>query len=226
VYAPPLVPSLTSHVAVEAELLDQALSPGARVLDAGCGRRTRLADHRDQISELVGIDMDEEACAANEALDAGFVSDLCAPLPFPDGSFDVVYSNFVIEHLEQPPAAFAEWRRVLRPGGALIVLTSNRASPPLLLADLMPQRLRLGLKRAGAGVAERDVIPAHYRANTPRRLRTQLSDAGFRAIRVEHVATLHRYAERAPRIAAVVREFERRLPATLRSTIVGLYRAI
>lgn len=220
------MPSLTSHVAVEADLLAQALSPGARVLDAGCGRRTRLADHRDQISELVGIDVDEDACAANEALDSRVVTDLCTTLPFPDGSFDVVYSNFVIEHLEKPPVAFAEWRRVLRPGGALIVLTSNRASPPLLLADLLPQRLRTRLKRAGAGVAEHDVIPARYRANTPWRLRAQLGDAGFEAIRVEHVATLHRYAERAPRIATIVRQLERRLPAALRSTIVGLYRAI
>lgn len=224
-YAPPLVASLTSHVAVEEDLLGQALSSGARVLDAGCGRRTRLADHRDLIGELVGIDIDEEACASNQALDSGFVGDLCGPLPFPDASFDVVYSNFVIEHLAEPPAAFAEWRRVLRDGGALIVLTSNRASPPLLLADLMPQTLRRRLKHAGAGVAEHDVIPAHYRANTPWRLRSLLRDAGFRPMHVAYVATLHRYAERAPRVAAVVREAERRLPAPLRSTIVGLYRA-
>lgn len=220
------MPSLTSHVAVEAELLAEALSPGARVLDAGCGRTTRLADHRDMISELVGIDIDGAACGANDALDSRFVGDLCSRLPFPDEAFDVVYSNFVIEHLDDPPVAFAEWRRVLRSGGALVVLTSNRASPPLLVADLMPQRLRLRLKHAGAGVAEEDVIPARYRANTPRRLRALLGDAGFRPVNVAYVATLHRYAERAPRLAAVVRELESRLPASLRSTIVGLYRAM
>lgn len=216
---------MTSHVAVEAELLAQVLRPGARVLDAGCGRRTRLAEHRELITELIGIDIDGAACAANDALDSVFVGDLCARLPFAAESFDLVYTNFVIEHLEAPEAAFAEWRRVIRAHGDLILLTSNRASPPLLLGKLVPQPLRVRLKRAGAGVAHQDVIPAYYRANTPWRLRALLGDAGFRPIHVEQVATLHRYLERAPRIGAVVRELESRLPAPLRSTIVGLYRA-
>jgi SAM-dependent methyltransferase len=220
------VARLTSHVAVEAEMLAETLRPGARVLDAGCGRRTRLAAHRDLISELVGIDIDGDACSANDALDGGFVGDLCGRLPFPDAAFDVVYTNFVIEHLDAPSVAFAEWHRVLRPDGALIVLTSNHVSPPLLLAELIPQRLRARLKRAGAGVEPHDVIPARYRANTPWRLRALLRDAGFRPVRVEQVATLHRYVERAPRIATVVRELESRLPTPLRSTIVGLYRAV
>jgi SAM-dependent methyltransferase len=218
------VTGLTSHVAVEAELLAQSLRPGVRVLDAGCGRRTRLAQHRDLIEELVGIDVDGAACAENDALDSAYVGDLCRALPFETAAFDLVYANFVVEHLAAPAAAFAEWRRVLRPDGALILLTSNRASPPLLLADLMPHQVRVMLKRSGAGVAGEDVIAAHYRANTPRKLHLLLGAAGFRPVRVEYVATLHRYLARVPRLAGLMRRLERRLPASLRSTIVALYR--
>jgi SAM-dependent methyltransferase len=206
-------------------LLAQALVPGTRVLDAGCGRRSRLAGYRDRIGELVGVDIDGSACAANRALDAVVVADLCGQLPFPSGSFDVVYSNFVIEHLNAPAVAFAEWRRLLRAGGGLILLTSNRASPPVAIGELIPRGARLKLKRAGAGVAEEDVVPTRYRANTPWRLDKLLVRAGFRPVDVEYVATLHRYAARAPTLAAVLRAVELQFPPRLRSTIVAWYEA-
>jgi SAM-dependent methyltransferase len=41
-------------------------------------------------------------------------------LPFPDGSFDVILANNVIEHLHDPVAGVAEMRRVLKPGGQLL----------------------------------------------------------------------------------------------------------
>jgi SAM-dependent methyltransferase len=207
-------------------LLSRALVSGARVLDAGCGRRSRLAGYRDRIADLVGVDIDGSACAGNRALDTVVVADLCGRLPFPSGSFDLVYSNFVIEHLQAPAEAFAEWRRLLRSGGGLILLTSNRASPPLAIGALIPRGARQKLKRAGAGVAEEDVIATRYRANTPWRLDKLLVRAGFRPVDVEHVATLHRYAARAPMLEGAVRAVEQRLPPKLRSTIVAWYRAV
>jgi SAM-dependent methyltransferase len=212
-----------SHTDVEARLLARALPPRARVLDAGCGRRTRLVDHRDRIGELVGVDLDGAAGAENSALDQFAVADLCDSLPFANAHFDLVYANFVVEHLDAPEAAFREWRRLLRPEGALVLLTSNRANPLLAMAGLVPERMRTALKRVGAGVAERDVIPTHYRANTPGRLAALLAGAGFTPVEVRYVATLHRYAERKPSLALLLRALERCLPPKLRSTIVAWY---
>jgi SAM-dependent methyltransferase len=213
-----------SHTEVEARILARALRRGARVLDAGCGRKTRLAAYRDQIAELVGVDLDAKAGAENMALDRFLVADLCSRLPFEDASFDLVYANFVVEHLIAPETALQEWRRVLCPDGALVLLTSNRANPVLAVAGLFPRRLRLVLKRIGAGVIESDVIPTRYRANTPRRLTALLAHAGFDPVTVTYVATLHRYAERKPILACIVRALEHLCPPSLRSTIVAWYR--
>lgn len=194
------------------------------MLEAGCGRTTRLSAYRDRIDRLVGVDLDEPGGSTNEQVDEFLTADLCGPLPFPDGSFDLVYSNFVVEHLERPPAAFAEWHRVLRPGGSVVVVTSNRSNPLMAAARLLPQGLRTAVKGRGPGAEARDVFPVRYRANTPRALTEQLVRAGFQPVRVVPVATLHRYAGRRRAAAALLRGVERALPPRLRSTIVASYR--
>jgi SAM-dependent methyltransferase len=214
----------TDHTLVERRLLDEVLEPGAVALDAGCGRTTRLRFHRDRIERLVGVDADEEAGRANPYLDEFVAADLDVSLPFEDDAFDLVYANFVVEHLAAPERALSEWRRVLRPGGALVLLTSNRASPLMALADRLPQRTRVAIKRRGAGVAEQDVYPARYLANTPERLARVAATAGFEPLAVEYVGTLHRYGARLPGMSALLRSAERALPVTRRSTIVAAYR--
>ena len=214
----------TDHTAVERRLLDGALRPGAVALDAGCGRTTRLRHYRDRIARLVGVDADDEAGRANPYLDEFLPADLDDSLPFADDSFDLVYANFVVEHLAYPERAFAEWRRVLRPTGTLVLLTSNRASPLMAVADRFPERVRLSIKRRGAGAVERDVYPTGYLANTPERLARVTAAAGFELVSIEYVGTLHRYGARVPGAALLLRAVERLLPTKRRSTIVAAYR--
>lgn len=214
----------TDHTRVERRLLDAALRPGTIALDAGCGRTTRLRDYRDRIVRLVGVDADEEAGRANPYLDEFVPADLDDSLPFADRTFDLVYANFVVEHLARPERAFSEWRRILRTGGTLVLLTSNRASPLMAVADRLPQRVRLLIKRRGAGAVERDVYPTRYLANTPSRLNSVATGSRFEPVEVEYVGTLHRYGARVPGAAPVFTAIERLLPAERRSTIVASYR--
>jgi SAM-dependent methyltransferase len=214
-----------AHTAVEERLLDELLGDADRVLEAGCGRTSRLVQHRSRIAELVGVDVDVDAGRANAALDRFVAADLCRPLPFEDGTFDLVYANFVIEHLGEPLAAFREWRRVLRPGGSALVLTSNGASPALRAARLLPHRGRVAFKRSVTGACERDVFPAVYRANDRSRLHRLFGAAGFEPVELVTVGTLHRYAGGHRKLAEVLRTSERLLPEGRRSTIVAWYRA-
>ena len=216
----------TDHVAVETRLLNDALAPGTVALDAGCGRTTRLRNYRDRISRLVGVDVDDAAGRENPYLDEYVHADLSDRLPFANASFDLVYANFIVEHLEHPERTFAEWRRVLKPEGTLVLLTSNRASPLMVAADRIPERVRLQVKRRGAGAVDRDVFPTRYRANTPDRLAEVASRASFEPVSVNYVGTLHRYGARLPPLAWLLRGIERVLPERRRSTIVAGYRPI
>ena len=110
-------------------------------------------------------------------------------LPFPDARFDLCRTHSVIEHLDDPPATFGEFARVLEPGGRLIFKTPNRWFYAMLVSQIVPQRLHGPIVRLVTGRAPRDVFPARYRANTLGALRRQLSAAGF--IEAELHAHLH-----------------------------------
>jgi SAM-dependent methyltransferase len=172
---------------------------------------------------VVGVDLDVDAGRANPSLDDFVAADLCGRLPFADATFDLVYASFVVEHLEEPGAAFREWRRVLHQDGALLVVTPNMANPLMRMAAALPQRVRVGLKRLGPGVEPRDVFRAPYRANTVSALRRFAAASGFAESDVHYVATLHRYAGSHRALKALLLASERPLAAERRSTLVVLF---
>lgn len=107
------------------------LRDGHRVLDVGCGTGNllRSTGKRYRNVDLVGLDPDPKALAragrkARRAglavrLDRGFAQEL----PYPDSSFDRVFSSLMLHHLDSASkdALLAEVRRVLRPDGLLVL---------------------------------------------------------------------------------------------------------
>jgi 2-polyprenyl-3-methyl-5-hydroxy-6-metoxy-1,4-benzoquinol methylase len=99
---------------------------GRKVLDAGCGLgyglKILLAAGA---SEVVGVDLDADTVAeARRRLngDAGSVEQAdIRDLQFDQGSFDLIVCFETIEHIEDPEGALAEFRRVLRPEGLLLL---------------------------------------------------------------------------------------------------------
>lgn len=102
--------------------------PGARVLEAGCGRGhfTVAADALGYRAE--GLDWSEPTIARMRRRFPGIgwhVGDVRA-LEFDDGEFDAVYSPGVCEHFEEgPEQILAETRRILRPGGVAVISTPH-----------------------------------------------------------------------------------------------------
>jgi SAM-dependent methyltransferase len=108
--------------------------PGARVLDAGCGRSLFTEIRPDWPFSVVAADIDFDLLASRQASfpEVRWAVADAYPLAFRDGSFDGLFAGELVEHLPDPRPGIAEFRRVLRPGGTLILTTPNR----LRLANL------------------------------------------------------------------------------------------
>jgi ubiquinone/menaquinone biosynthesis C-methylase UbiE len=121
---------LLGFESVHRQLVDQAdIRPGHRVLEIGCGTGNLLIliKRLHPQAEVVGLDPDPKALARarreaeREAisvqLDRGFAEEL----PYPDASFDRVFSAFMFHHLEsdEKEKTLHEARRILKPSGSL-----------------------------------------------------------------------------------------------------------
>ena len=102
---------------------------GRRILDAGCGSGPLAAALHDKGAEVTGFDVSAAMVdLARQRLgdDADLhVADLAAPLPFADAEFDDVVASLVLHYLEDWAGPLAELRRVLKPGGRLLVSVNH-----------------------------------------------------------------------------------------------------
>lgn len=98
---------------------------GLEILDAGCGSGPLMEALRGKGAVVSGFDLSPAMVElARERLgeDAGVkVADLGAPLPYPDDAFDCVVASLSLHYVKDWASALAELRRVLKPGGRLIV---------------------------------------------------------------------------------------------------------
>lgn len=106
-----------------------ALAPD-RMLDVGCGDGRLAREIKHVLPRVVvhGCDLSVAALNRAEGLDRRYAVDLNVDrLPEPDGSLDLVVASEVIEHVIDPGRAVAEFHRVLRPGGHVLITVPNVA---------------------------------------------------------------------------------------------------
>ncbi|MFR9799039.1 class I SAM-dependent methyltransferase [Streptomyces sp. MS06] len=119
VYAGSFAP-LCAHT-VEALLDAAGVGEGSYVLDAGTGTGAAALAAQRRGARVRAVDADAGMVAAARGRGVGAEIAVLPELPFPDGGFDAVVGNFVLNHVGRPRTALAELRRVLRPGGRLAV---------------------------------------------------------------------------------------------------------
>jgi ubiquinone/menaquinone biosynthesis C-methylase UbiE len=98
---------------------------GLEILDAGCGSGPLMEALRAKEAVVSGFDLSPamvELARQRLGADADVrVADLGAPLPYPDSGFDLVAASLSLHYVQDWASALAELRRVLKPGGRLIV---------------------------------------------------------------------------------------------------------
>jgi SAM-dependent methyltransferase len=215
----------------ESERLHDAMTsylrPDSVVLDLGCGGGKLFPrDYRAPGRRVVGVDLDP-AIRENPLLDERHLASI-DDLPLPDASVDLVYSRYVMEHVERPEAVFAEVARVLRPGGVFIVLTPNLRHYVSAISRLTPEAFHKFFNARARGRRAEDTFPTAYRANTPAALRALARGAGMAELELRMIETRPNYLMWAtlPFLAGVA--YERLVNSTellkgFRVNILGVY---
>ena len=127
------------HFDVRRRFLREHVRAGDRALDLGCGTGTFTALLAEAGAEPVGVEVAEAALRRAHVYhpDLRFLlAPLHGALPFQDGAYDVVWASEVIEHVADTARWLSEVRRVLRPGGQLLLTTPNHTRLAILLHGL------------------------------------------------------------------------------------------
>lgn len=161
-------PSFRQRWEIYDGIIARLSGPGTRWLDGGCGNNIAVTEFPCALT--VGMDAARHPSLSHDARALFVMGDLDR-IPFRDGAFTLVTLNTVAEHFRDPAAAFREIRRVLAPGGHLLIHTTNVRSPLIFLGKLLPQSVRMRLFTAALGAAEEDVFPAYHRVNSRRAIR-------------------------------------------------------
>jgi len=113
------------------EYLSLACRVARKVLDVGCGEGSRLNVLLPSDQAGWGVDINSQAIrlARRRYPRHHFSTTTPDRLPFPPGSFDLVYSAFVLEHTNDPQIFLDEIIRVCAPGGLVVILAPNFGSP-------------------------------------------------------------------------------------------------
>jgi 2-polyprenyl-3-methyl-5-hydroxy-6-metoxy-1,4-benzoquinol methylase len=152
------------------------IATGDRVLDLGCGDGWMCAELKVLGAEPLGVEIAAAAVdrARRHHPELEFrLAEIGGELPLQDNLFDVVWASEVIEHVADTARWLSEVRRVLRPGGRLLLTTPNHSRLRLLAG---------GIERCSEPLGD------HLHLYATRSLRGVLGDFGFGEIEIAAIA--------------------------------------
>jgi demethylmenaquinone methyltransferase/2-methoxy-6-polyprenyl-1,4-benzoquinol methylase len=174
-------------------LVRAGIRQGMHVLDIGTGTgllAREIAAIIGPSGRVIGLDPAFNMLAAGRRLlDVRFVQGVGERLPFPDGRFDVVTMGYALRHVSDLDEAFAEYRRVLKPDGRVLLLeiTKPISSGSLALARLyfgsvVPWMTRIATRSADAARLMRFYWSTIEACVPPETVMASLRRSGFQQV--------------------------------------------
>jgi ubiquinone/menaquinone biosynthesis C-methylase UbiE len=167
----------------------------------------------------VGADVDEGSL--KECPEPNKILTNASSLPFREGSFDLISSNMVFEHLADPLAVLREAHRVLSDGGNLIIHTPSSSHFILIigriLSSFLPANIYRKLVSSYEGRKEADIFPTYYRANSEKLVADLARKSRLRLVSIRYLETPFVLPQFLHGVERIFRKF---LPDPLKSSML------
>ena len=190
-----ITPTLLYSQNIYEEVLKSHLDSDFIWLDLGCGHSLlpswRSAEEKkiiNNIKRIVGIDYDLGSLKKHNTIQNKVRGD-ASELPFKKNSFNLITSNMVFEHLDNPELQLREIFNILKPGGLLIFHTPNYYGYTTILAKLIPEKMKDKLIFFLQKRKEEDVFPTYYRINSEFKIREFAKLTGFNVLKIRMIVT-------------------------------------
>lgn len=164
------------------KIVEKYIDEKSLVLHLGCGADESL-NLKNRADCVIGIDLDPWIYR-NRDIDIGLFGDI-SNLPIKNVFVDLIISRWVLEHLQKPEGSIHEAARVLRPDGCLILLTPNQYHYAGIITSITPHTLQKSFVKYLLNSNPDEVFPTYYRANTSRRIRYLMKEAGLVEEKIE-----------------------------------------
>lgn len=158
----PLIPGMKKKMLISSSGI--YAKPHGKILDLGCGNGDFLLEMKYLGWDVTGIEVDDTAAEEGRKAGLNITTGILNPSTFKENTFDVIYTNNVIEHLPNPVEVVTTCYRILKPGGTLIIKTCNNES----FAHSIFKGNYRGLE-----------IPRHYFIYSPSSLKILAERSGF-----------------------------------------------
>jgi SAM-dependent methyltransferase len=152
-------------------------------LGAGPAVDNPLRSFRGDVQKVYGADIDP-IIMKNHQLDEAHVIQGNGILPFEDDFFDLVLSDFVLEHVNNPKLFLGEVYRVLKPGGKFFFRTPNKYHYVSLIARFTPHWFHNLVANRVRGLNENthEPYPTYHRLNSKKDITQLANQLGFSKI--------------------------------------------